>query len=55
MPSATEVEGVVAEKRKSNAEVETTISLSPKKARIEGTEELTDAPINSNSVKAVVV
>lgn len=54
---STEVEGVVAEKRKSIAEVETPISLSPKKARIEGTEEVTDAvdaPTNGDSVEAVV-
>jgi len=55
----TEVEGVFGEKRKSIAEVETTqsapVSPSPKKARIEGTEVVSDAPINGNSVEAVVV
>jgi len=56
---STEVDGVVAEKRKSIAEVETPLSLSPKKARIEGTEEVTavteavEAPTNGDSVEAV--
>jgi len=53
LQTVTKVEGVVGEKRKSIAEVE--VSLSPKKARIEGTEEVTAAAINSNSVEAVVV
>ncbi len=57
MPTATEVDGAVGEKRKSIGEVKTPTSLTPKKARSQGTEEMTDAfdaPTNGDSVEAVV-
>jgi len=42
MPTATEAEGIVAEMRKPNAEVQVPISPSPK-IRIESTEDVTDS------------
>lgn len=55
MPTATEVERVIAEKKKLISEVAVSIRLSPKKTRIEGTDEVVDAPTNGNFVEAVVV